>query len=51
MKNGKCFIGVLVVLVFMFNAAECFAQKSANIPDALTVIHSRKSVRTLRARQ
>ncbi len=45
MKKTKCIIGVLAVLIFMLSAAECFAQKDAKTPDALTVIHSRKSVR------
>lgn len=45
MKNGKYFIVVFVVLFFMLNAAECFAQKDVKTPDTLTVIHSRKSVR------
>lgn len=45
MKNSKFFIGVLVVLVFMLIAVDCFAQKDVKIPDTLTVIHSRKSVR------
>ena len=45
MKKVKCIIGALAVLVLMLGAAECFAQKNAGTPDALTVIHSRKSVR------
>jgi nitroreductase len=45
MKNRKCFISVLAVLVFMLIAVDCFAQKDVKIPDTLTVIHSRKSVR------
>jgi nitroreductase len=45
MKNVKGFIGVLTVLVFMLIAADCLAQQNVKAPDALTVIHSRKSVR------
>lgn len=45
MKNVKICVGVLVVMVFMLIAADSLAQMSAKAPDALTVIHSRKSVR------
>ena len=38
--SGICFITFLIIPVFVY------AQIPSKIPDALTVIHSRKSVRT-----
>ncbi|OPY75150.1 MAG: FMN reductase (NADPH) [Syntrophorhabdus sp. PtaU1.Bin058] len=45
MKNIKIFIGVLTVMVFVLIASDCLALQDVKAPDALTVIHSRKSVR------
>jgi len=45
MKRMKVFIFVMAIAVFAAIAPDCPAQKEAVIPDAITVIHSRKSVR------
>lgn len=45
MERMKAFIFVMVVIIFAAAAPDCPAQKEGTIPDAISVIHSRKSVR------
>jgi len=45
MKRMKVFIFVMAIVIFAAIAPDCPAQKESAIPDAITVIHSRKSVR------
>jgi nitroreductase len=45
MKGIRVFAVVLAILVSAAVVSECLAQKEEMVPDALTVIHSRKSVR------
>jgi len=44
MKSIKIFIGTLLMIALLTPFSDAFAE-SAKVPDALTVIHSRKSVR------
>lgn len=41
----KIFISTAIFLLFISSYETVLAQNGKNIPDALTVIHSRKSVR------
>lgn len=46
MKNIKAFIVAIMIVMMAAIAPDCMAQKEAAAPDAITVIHSRKSVRS-----
>ncbi len=45
MKRIRVLVVVMALVVIAAMAPECMAQKDGAVPDAITVIHSRKSVR------
>jgi nitroreductase len=46
MKSTKTIIALAVIMISAAMGSDCLAQKEEKVPDAISVIHSRKSVRS-----